>query len=123
MLSLLVEDDFEGASIIVNLEYSAHGLLEAVDDSASNDYIVDGLAIDLTNVVRTRTSFLDHSHGDWRKNSGLTLLSLIVISTEVVGSFLTRESVRVILTHLLRHEESSVVACELSRGRLGKVRE
>ena len=91
----MVEDDFEGASVVVDLKQRAHRLFELCGDapyynnlwmtqrqcyviigsvSQQYTYFIDGVAINLADVIGARRRLLDHLECHGRKDSVLAAL-------------------------------------------------
>jgi len=91
ILTFLIEDDFEGSCIVIDLETCAHGLFNLVGHSSYDDDIVDCFSFDFADVVRSWLCFLYHLHCDWSKNSVFTSLTWEV-SAHVLG-FTTKATI------------------------------
>jgi len=81
VFSLLVEDDFEAASVIVDFKEGTHGLLLLSGHTAHNNDLVDGVTIDLADIVRSGLSLLNHLQCDRGKDAVLSALLPAKIST------------------------------------------
>lgn len=68
VFSLVVEKDMESTCIVINLKLSAHGFLYASQQSADQDDVVDGVAVELANVVRSRLTIHNHPYRDRSKD-------------------------------------------------------
>jgi len=98
VLSLVVEQHEEGASVVIDLELRPHRLLHSSNQPASQNYVVDRFTFELANIVRSRLSVHDHAHSDWSENFGFSWL-LLLLST------LATESAALVI-YLLRVKES-----------------
>jgi len=111
---LLVENDPEGAGVVVDLEDCLHGLLQPLDSSPHHDdllkinplraaYLIDSLPINVADFVFAWAGILDHLHGHWRKNSILPLDLVLVVRRAPVAL------VGVVVARGARCEKASVV--------------
>ena len=53
VLALMVEEHVERARVIVDFELCAHRLLDPAEQSACQDDVVDGISVELADVVRS----------------------------------------------------------------------
>lgn len=110
ILTFLVKNHFEGASIVIDFEKSSHRLFCALDDTSNYNDIIDGFAFDFANVVRARTRLVDHLHSDWGKDSILAAVSMPTGKSIVVSLLFDSGAHHVSSrgTNLIRHKEASV---------------
>lgn len=88
IFTLLIEDNFEGTSVIANFKERTHWLLLFVDDSANDDNLIDLITIDFANIIRSWLGLLDHLEGDGCEDTVLSSLSAKVSSSASTASVL-----------------------------------
>ena len=112
VLALVVEDDVERASVVIDFELSAHRFLNSTKKSAHKDDVIDRISIKLANVIWARLRVHDHSHCNWREDLLLPRLHAHVSPATLV-SICAWSGWRHLLT-LIHIKESLCLICEHS---------
>lgn len=83
VFSLLVEDYFKAASVIVDFKEGTHGLLLLSGHTAHNNDLIDGVTVDLTDIVGSGLCLLNHLQRHGCKDAVLSALLPAKVSTSL----------------------------------------
>ena len=77
ILALMVEQDVERTSIVIDLKLGAHWLLNTAQEATNQDNVVNRVAVKLADIIGPRLRIHDHTDGHRRENLRLTDLTTL----------------------------------------------
>ena len=81
VFAFMIEQDEEGAGVVIDLELGPHRFLYSTDQTTGKNDVVNGVTFEFTDVVRTGLGVHYHSYSDRGKNFGFPWF-LVVSATE-----------------------------------------
>lgn len=116
VLLFLIENDFEGSSVVINFKGCSHWFFNSLNNSSyHNDlsyinklqyinYFRNSFSINFTNIFRCYRSFLYHFNCYWSKDSVFAVFLLVIISLF--------STIFIVSSHIV-NEKSWIIICKL----------